>query len=78
VQKAGEDKELNLKFPEDYHAEELKGADVVFKVKVNEVKTKVMPEIDDDFAKDVNIPNVETAEDLKKTVRERLGEQQKV
>lgn len=75
--KAGEDKELNLKFPEDYHAEELKGADVVFKVKVNEVKTKVMPEIDDDFAKDVNIPNVETAEDLKKTVRERLENSRK-
>jgi trigger factor len=75
--KAGEDKELNLKFPEDYHAEELKGADVIFKVKVNEVKTKVMPEIDDDFAKDVNIPNVETAEDLKKTVRERLENSRK-
>lgn len=45
---------------------------MVFKVKVNEVKTKVLPEIDDDFAKDVNIPNVETAEDLKKTVRERM------
>ena len=75
--KAGEEKELNLKFPEDYHAEELKGADVVFKVKVNDVKTKVMPEIDDDFAKDVNIPNVETAEDLKKTVRERLENSKK-
>jgi len=75
--KAGEEKELNLKFPEDYHAEELKGADVVFKVKVNDVKTKVMPEIDDDFAKYVNIPNVETAEDLKKTVRERLENSKK-
>lgn len=70
--KTGEEKELNLKFPEDYHAEELKGADVVFKVKVNDVKKKVLPELDDDFAKDVNIPNVSTAEELKKTVRERL------
>ncbi len=69
---AGEEKDLHLTFPEDYHAEDLAGAEVVFKVKVNEVKTKVLPEIDDDFAKDVNIPNVETAEDLKKTVRERM------
>lgn len=75
--KAGDEKELNLTFPEDYHAEELKGANVVFKVKVNEVKTKVLPEVDDDFAKDVNIPNVETAEDLKKTVRERLENNKK-
>ncbi len=69
---AGEEKELNLTFPEDYHAEDLKGAAVVFKVKVNEVKTKVLPEIDDDFAKDVNAPGVETVDDLKKLVRDRL------
>ena len=75
--KAGEDKELKLKFPEDYYAEDLKGAEVTFKVKVNSVQTKVMPELDDDFAKDVNIPNVETAEDLKKTVRERLENSKK-
>lgn len=75
--KAGDEKELNLTFPEDYHADELKGAAVVFKVKVNEVKTKVLPEIDDDFAADVNIPNVSTAEELKKTVRERLENNKK-
>lgn len=75
--KSGDEKDLNLKFPDDYHAEDLKGADVVFKVKVNDVKTKVLPEIDDDFAKDVSIPNVETAEDLKKTVRERLESSKK-
>lgn len=70
--KAGDEKELNLTFPEDYHAEELKGAAVVFKVKVHEVTREVLPELDDDFAKDTNIPNVESVEDLKKTVRERL------
>lgn len=70
--KAGDEKELNLTFPEDYHAEDLKGAAVVFKVKVNEVKTKVLPEVDDDFAKDVNAPGVETADDLKKLIRTRL------
>lgn len=47
--KAGEEKELNLNFPEDYHAEELKGAAVVFKVKVNEVQERQLPEIDDEF-----------------------------
>lgn len=75
--KAGEEKDLNLTFPEEYHAEELKGQAVVFKVKVNEVKEKVLPELDDDFAKDVNIPEVETVDDLKKKVRERLEENKK-
>lgn len=75
--KAGDEKELNLKFPEDYHSKDLAGQDVVFKVKVNEVKHKVLPEVDDDFAKDVNAKGVETAEDLKKMVRERLENQKK-
>lgn len=70
--KAGESKDLHLTFPEDYHAEDLAGKEVVFKVTVNAVKKEVLPEVDDDFAKDVSIPNVETAEDLRKTVRERL------
>ena len=75
--KAGEDKELNLKFPEDYHAEDLKGADVAFKVHVHDVTRKVLPEVDDDFAKDVNIPGVETVDDLKAKIRERLAESKK-
>ncbi len=70
--KAGDEKDVNVTFPEDYHEESLKGAPVVFKVKVNEVKTKVLPEMSDDFAKDVNAPGVETADDLKKLVRTRL------
>jgi trigger factor len=72
--KAGEDKELNLKFPEDYYHEDLRGADVVFKVHVNEVKQEVLPDLDDDFAKDVNAPGVENVEDLKKLVKDRLRE----
>ena len=75
--KAGEEKELNLKFPEDYHAEDLAGADVVFKVKVNEVTEKVLPELDDDFAQDVNAPGVETVDDLKALVRKRLEDSKK-
>ncbi len=47
--KAGDEKELNLTFPEDYHAEDLKGAAVVFKVKVNSVKSQQLPEINDEF-----------------------------
>lgn len=46
---AGEEKTLSLSFPEDYHSEELKGAAVEFVVKVNEVKEKVLPELDDEF-----------------------------
>lgn len=75
--KAGEEKELNLTFPEDYHAEDLAGADVVFKVKVNEVTEKVLPELDDDFAQDVNAPGVETVDDLKALVRKRLEDSKK-
>ncbi len=70
--KAGEDRDINLTFPEDYFAEELKGAAVVFKVHVSEVKREVLPELNDEFAEDVNIPGVETVDDLKAKVRERL------
>ncbi|MBO7703546.1 MAG: trigger factor, partial [Solobacterium sp.] len=75
--KAGEEKELNLTFPEDYHSEDLAGKAVVFKVKVNEVKHKVLPELDDDFAKDVNVPGVETVEQLREKVTERLENNKK-
>jgi len=51
---AGEEKDINLTFPEDYHAEDLAGQAVVFKVKVNEVIEIELPEIDDEFAKDVS------------------------
>lgn len=75
--KAGDEKDLNLTFPEDYHAEDLKGAAVVFKVKVLEVTREVLPELDDDFAKDTNIPEVETVDDLKKKIKERLSDSKK-
>ena len=70
--KAGEEKELNLTFPEEYHAEELAGQEVVFKVKVNEVRKKVLPELDDDFVSDVSIKDVETVDDLKKFLHDRI------
>lgn len=75
--KAGDEKTLNLTFPEEYQSEDLAGQAVVFEVKVNEVKTKVVPELNDDFAKDLNMKDVETVEDLKKNVRERLETRKK-
>lgn len=75
--KAGEDKDVNLTFPEDYFAEELKGAAVTFKVHVHEIKREVLPELNDDFAADVNIPGVENVEQLNAKVRERLEENKK-
>lgn len=73
---AGEEKELCLTFPEDYHAEELAGAPVVFRVKLHEVREKVEPALDDEFAKDVS--EFETLEafreDLKKQVADRKAE----
>lgn len=68
----GEEKELDLTFPEDYQAEDLKGQSVVFKVKVHEIKTKVLPEIDDELAKDVNIDGVETLADLETYTKEQI------
>ena len=67
--KAGEEKELNITFPTDYVAD-LAGKDVVFKVKVNEVKEAVKPELDDEFAKDVS--EFETLEALKKDLEDKL------
>ncbi|MBQ1507870.1 MAG: trigger factor, partial [Erysipelotrichaceae bacterium] len=52
-------------FPEDYHAEDLKGAEAVFHVVLHEIKTKVLPELDDEFVKSLTIENVETVEQLK-------------
>ena len=70
--KSEEEKEIALTFPEQYHAEDLAGKDVIFKVKVHEVQERVLPELDDDFAKDVSISGVETVDDLRKHVKERL------
>ena len=50
----GEEKEINVTFPEEYHAEELKGKPATFKVSVKEIKEKQLPELDDDFAQDVS------------------------
>lgn len=76
--KAGDEVDVKLSFPEDYPHEDLKGAPVVFKVKVNEVKTKVLPEVNDDFAKDLNIKDVESLDELKTSTKNRLETQKKL
>ncbi|SFE69672.1 trigger factor [Alteribacillus iranensis] len=69
--KSGEEKEVNVTFPEEYHSEELAGKEATFKVKVHDVKRKELPELDDEFAKDVD-EEVETLEELKKAQEEKL------
>lgn len=72
----GADTEVNVTFPEDYHAEDLAGKEATFKVKIHEVKTKELPELDDEFAKDVD-EDVETLAELTEKTKERLVEQKK-
>ncbi len=69
--KAGDEKDIDITFPEDY-TPELAGAAVVFKVKVHEVKEKQEPEVDDEFAKDVS--EFDTLEEFKKDLGEKLKE----
>lgn len=71
--KAGDEVEVNVTFPEDYQAEDLKGKDAVFKVKVHEVKAKELPELDDEFAKDID-DEVESLDELKEKVKKQLTE----
>lgn len=77
--KIGEEKEINVKFPEEYHAEELKGKPAIFKVTVKEIKVKELPEVNDDFAQDVSDFDTvaEYKEDLKKTIAERKEKEAK-
>ncbi|MFB1051805.1 trigger factor [Paraliobacillus sp. JSM ZJ581] len=70
----GEELEVTVTFPEEYHAEDLAGKEATFKVKIHEIKAKELPEMDDEFAKDVD-EEVETLDELKKKTKERLEEQ---
>ncbi|RKQ37931.1 trigger factor [Oceanobacillus halophilus] len=74
--KAGEDSEVKVTFPEDYHAEDLAGKEATFKVKIHEVKYKELPELDDEFAKDVD-DEAETLDELKNKKKEQLEEERK-
>lgn len=63
--KTGDEKDVTLTFPENYQAEHLAGQEVVFKVKVNEIKSKQLPVLNDDFAKEVNQKDIDTLDALK-------------
>ncbi|WP_301389850.1 trigger factor [Enterococcus entomosocium] len=71
--KAGDSKDVTVTFPEDYQAEDLAGKEAVFKVTVHEVKAKELPELDDEFAKDVD-DSVESLAELKEKYRAELTE----
>ena len=72
---AGEDVDVNVTFPEEYHAEDLKGKAALFKVKINAIKTLELPELDDEFAKDVS--EFDTFADYKADVKKKLQEANK-
>ena len=73
--KQEEEKDINVTFPEEYFSKDLSGKPAVFKVKLHEIKKKEMPEINDEFAKDCS--EFETLEELKKSIKERIEEQNK-
>ena len=68
----GETKDINVTFPEDYHAEELKGQPVVFKVTVNDIKTIKVPELDKDFFDDLGLEGIDSEESLRKQLEENI------
>ena len=69
--KVGDEKDLNINFPDDYHAEDLKGKPVKFKIKVNEVLETSLPELNKDFFSKIGI-DVETTEEFKKDLKVKL------
>jgi trigger factor len=70
--KAGEDRKVEVTFPDEYQAESLAGEDAVFDIKVKEVREKILPDLDDDFASDAS--EFETLEELRADVREKVGQ----
>ncbi|SDZ08337.1 trigger factor [Proteiniborus ethanoligenes] len=68
-----EEVEVNVKFPEEYHAEDLAGKDAIFKVVIHEIKEKELPELDDEFAKDVS--EFDTLEELRNDTMNKLQKQ---
>lgn len=68
----GEEKDINVTFPEDYHSEELKGQAVIFKVKVNDIKEVKIPELDKDFFEDLGMEGIDSKETLEAQVKENI------
>ncbi|NOY53398.1 MAG: trigger factor [Deltaproteobacteria bacterium] len=75
--KKGEEKELTLTFPEDYGEEKISGKEAVFKIAVKDIKEKRLPELDDEFAKDMG-EEFETLDELKEKIREKYREQEEM
>ena len=73
--KINEEKDINVKFPEEYFSKDLAGKDATFKVKLHEIKVKELPAIDDEFAKDVS--EFDTLKELKASIKEKLVEEKK-
>jgi len=71
--KAGEEVDVNVTFPEQYHAADLAGKPALFKVKINDITTKELPKLDDEFASDVS--EFETLDEYKEDIKKRLEEQ---
>ena len=69
---AGDDVEVNVTFPEEYHAKDLAGKAAVFKVKINEIKTKEIPELDEEFVQDVS--EFDTVDEYKNSIKEKIEE----
>ena len=70
--KPGEEFDVNVSFPEDYHVDDLKGKPAVFKIKLHELKKKELPELDDEFAKDVS--EFDTLDALKADIKAKMTE----
>lgn len=69
---SGDQKDLKLSFPNNYHVEDLKGKEVIFKVKINEVKERIIPEINEDFFKDLGMEGIDTIEKLKDEIEKNI------
>ena len=73
--KKGEEKDIKVTFPKEYHSDDLKGKDAVFKVKVNEIKEVKVPELDKDFFDDLGMEGIDSIEKLEKQVEENIKTQ---
>lgn len=71
--KLGEQRDINLTFPEEYHAEDLAGKEVVFKVKLNEIKVEKLSELNDEFVKNLNKEDVQTVDELKEDIKKNIA-----
>lgn len=73
--KANEEKTIKVKFPEDYHVENFKGKDAEFKIKVHEIKKLVLPELNDEFVKELEIPGVSNVNEYLEHLKEHIKDE---